>query len=394
MRRRALVRSIGVGSTVAIGGLGSLAGCLTRSPEENGPEPEPDDEETLRIATYSSMVTGETPAGEWLAEAFEAEHEDDPEIVWTVAEAGIENYVRRAQLEAPIDADLFLGLTPPELVYVDETLQAGRLFETLDRDRLAHVDRVQPALVDAVDDPRDRLFPFDTGYVTVVADATALEDGDGDGDGDGDDDDDNDDDESPGVPESLADLLEPKYEDALVVQDPRRSDPGRAFLLWTVAEYGDEYLEYWRELRENGVRVRQRWTDAYRESYLEGERPLVVSYSTDRVGASAAGRELRGHTVTPLEGTGVETVESVAVFAESPRTELAYDFVDFLLSRPAQREIALRNVQFPAVEPAYVDLDERFAEHAIEPEESVTFTYDDLRGTMTGRLEEWEREIV
>ncbi|SFC20566.1 thiamine transport system substrate-binding protein [Halobiforma haloterrestris] len=387
MRRRAFVRRAGVGSVAGIGGLGAFAGCLTRDPEEEEEEVVRDENE-LRIATYSSMVTGETPAGAWLAETFEADREDDVEIVWTVPESGIENFVRRAQVGARIEADLYLGLTLPELVYVDETLE-DRLFETLQRDRLERDERVRPELTDAVEEPHNRLLPFDTGYVTLVADETELEP-------ETDDDSDGDPPEAvprPGVPETFDDLLAPEYEGALLAQDPRRSDPGRAFLLWTIAEYGDDFLEYWRGLRENGVGIREGWTEAYRESYLEGARPLVVSYSTDRVGASAAGRELRRHTVTPLDGQGYENVECAAVFADSPRAELAYEFLEFLLSRPAQREVAARNVQFPAVEQERVDLEGRFDEHAIEPEEAVTFTYDDLRGEFVDRLEEWEAEI-
>lgn len=365
MRRRTFVRGA---TTSSVAGLAGLAGCLTREAEDGEPEPEPgEDEDTLRIATYSSMVTGETPAGEWLAEAFEDEHED-AEIVWTVPEAGVENYVRRAELEAPIDADLYLGLTLGELVFVDERLE-GRLFEPLERERLERDDRVRDEL--AFDDPDDRLLAFDTGYVTLVGDETELE---------------------AGVPESFEELLEPAYENALLAQDPRRSAPGLAFLLWTIAEYGEDHLEYWTDLVPNGARVRDGWTESYREEYLERQRPLIVSYSTDRVGASAAGRELRRHVVAPLEDRGFRTTEGVAVFAETPRTDLAYEFVDFLLSRPAQREIAQRNVQFPAVDDEYVDLEERFTEHAREPE-AVTVGYDDLRSDLTGWLEAWGEEF-
>ena len=54
------------------------------------------------------------------------------------------------------------------------------------------------------------------------------------------------------LPESLSDLTASVYEGLLVVENAATSSPGLAFLLATIAEFGDEgdysYLEYWRAL--------------------------------------------------------------------------------------------------------------------------------------------------
>ncbi|TYT63709.1 thiamine ABC transporter substrate-binding protein [Natrialba swarupiae] len=369
MRRRSFVRGVGAGSVIA------LSGCATR---ENGdededddsaaelPEDELEDDGGLRVATYSSMVAEETSAGRWLAEAFEAEF-PDAEIDWVVPEAGIENYIQRAQLEAEMDADVYLGLTLPELVRVDESLSEP-LFEPLERSRLENDDRISADL--EFGDPDGRVLPYDVGYVSLVYDETVLE-----------------------PPETFEDLLEPEYEDTLLAQDPRRSAPGRAFLLWTIATFGDEYLAYWKRLWENGVDVRPRWTDAYVDGYLEEARPMVVSYTTDRIGANLAERNLDRHQVATLDDAGYETVEGVAVFAETERRELAYEFVDFVLSSEAQAEIAVRNAQFPAIEDEYLTLGTEFTAFTRRPSESVRFTYDELRERLDGWLEAWDNEF-
>jgi len=55
-------------------------------------------------------------------------------------------------------------------------------------------------------------------------------------------------------PRSLADLAHLRYRDQLVVENPATSSPGLAFLLATVATYGDPgWQTYWRGLRANGV---------------------------------------------------------------------------------------------------------------------------------------------
>ncbi|MFP8953401.1 thiamine ABC transporter substrate binding subunit [Natrialbaceae archaeon A-arb3/5] len=360
MRRRTAIRA------VASGSIATVAGCFTRgngNAEENGGEQE--DDSTLRVATYSSMVTGETPAGEWIAEAFE-EQFPDIELTWTIPEAGIDNYLQRARLGAPIDADVFLGLTLPELARADDAF-SGRLFEPLDRDRLDRHGRVRPSL--AFDDPQDRVLTYDTGFLSLVYNETVLD-----------------------PPETFTDLLEPEYTGALLMQDPRQSDPGLGFLLWTIAEFGEDAPDYWESLRENNAQVYERWTDTYVDAYLEMAGPMVVSYSTDQVDAVAADRDLDRHRIATIDGRGYQLPEGVAVFDSTGNREYAYEFIDFLLSNEAQAEIARRNVQFPAVEPEGLELGPEFATYAQEPEERIQFGYEELRGSIQGWIDAWAEE--
>ena len=67
---------------------------------------------------------------------------------------------------------------------------------------------------------------------------------------------------------------------------PRPPRPGLAFLLATVARFGEEGWEgYWRELRANGVLAVDGWEEAYTQQFSgaagsPGKRPIVVSYAT------------------------------------------------------------------------------------------------------------------
>lgn len=161
MNRRAFVRRVGVGSSVGVAG---LAGCFTRE-ESDDPQEDTDNgpaDDALRVATYSSMVTGETSAGAWLKETFEEEY--DADLRWRVPEAGIDHFIRRGELETSLGADVYLGLTAGDLVRIDDALSAGALFERIDREVLEHDQRIRSDL--AFDDPRrgaDQLVGFRGG---------------------------------------------------------------------------------------------------------------------------------------------------------------------------------------------------------------------------------------
>jgi thiamine transport system substrate-binding protein len=68
-----------------------------------------------------------------------------------------------------------------------------------------------------------------------------------------------------------------------VVQNPATSSPGLAFLLATIAEFGEDgYLDYWADLRANGVLVTNGWEEAY-----------YGSFTVASEGGTAVGRFLR-----------------------------------------------------------------------------------------------------
>ena len=77
-------------------------------------------------------------------------------------------------------------------------------------------------------DPRTALTPIDFGDVCINYDKQWFAD------------------KKLAVPTTLDDLTEPAYKGLLVVENPATSSPGLAFLLATIAEYGDDgWHDYW-----------------------------------------------------------------------------------------------------------------------------------------------------
>ena len=64
-------------------------------------------------------------------------------------------------------------------------------------------------------------------------------------------------------PATLEDLTDPAYEGLFVAESALSSSPGLAFLIATIAEYGDDWADYWQRLLDNGTLVLDGWEDAY-----------------------------------------------------------------------------------------------------------------------------------
>ncbi|WP_141726442.1 thiamine ABC transporter substrate-binding protein, partial [Actinacidiphila rubida] len=57
-------------------------------------------------------------------------------------------------------------------------------------------------------------------------------------------------------PQTFADLVKPQYKNLLVTENVATSSPGLAFMLGSVATYGDSgWQSYWKQLKANGVEV-------------------------------------------------------------------------------------------------------------------------------------------
>ncbi|MFB6096952.1 MAG: thiamine ABC transporter substrate binding subunit [Haloferacaceae archaeon] len=332
-------------------------GTATRTPEPG----------TLVVATYDSFIDAPSSSpGAWIKERFEAE--TGATLVWKTPPNEVNYFIERANAGVDTEADVYVGLDTGTLIRVDNKLKSGRLFD--EAGDLEGRSAVKDGLAF---DPKGRAVPYDTGYISLVWNATM-------GGGDF------------VAPETFDGLLDPEFEDDLLAQNPSTSETGRAFLLHTIKAKGEDgYLDYWSRLKDNGVRVLGKWDDAY-NAYTGGEAPMVVSYSTDQVYAHRYGNDLAKHQIRFLNDQGYANPEGMARFANTDQPELARTFMEFLLRPEVQGEIAVRNVQFPATTDA--SLPESYAEYAKEPPEPVTFTYDELKGTVSDWIEQWQREFA
>ncbi len=167
-------------------------------------------------------------------------------------------------------------------------------------------------------------------------------------------------------PGTLADLASPAFNGHLVVENPATSSPGLAFLLATIAEFGDGWEEYWRALVANDVAVTSGWEEAYWGRFTVGgggDRPLVVSYaSSPPAEVIYADPPIVEAPTAVMEAGCYRQVEYAGILTPS---ESAEALIDFMLGLTFQEDIPLNMFVFPANDSAA--LPPEFIAHTVIP---------------------------
>lgn len=229
-------------------------------------------------------------------------------------------------LSRALDEDLFVPYESPALEGVDDSFRL---------------------------DPEHRVTPIDTGDVCLNYDKAALA--------------------GAGLdpPEGLADLADPAYAGTLVVENPATSSPGLAYLLATVAEFGEDgWQDHWRALRANDVEVAAGWEEAYYGSFSgaagsTGERPIVVSYASSPPAEVIFAEQPPAEAPTGVvEGSCYRQIEFAGILAGTEHEDAARRLVDFLLSPTFQRDVPLSMFVYPVTD---VELPPEFVEHGAQP---------------------------
>jgi thiamine transport system substrate-binding protein len=250
----------------------------------------------------------------------------------------------------------------------------GDLFESYESSLLEQVDGHY------VLDPEHRVTPIDHGEVCVNYDKAWFAD------------------REVEPPRSLADLTDSRYDGLLVVENPATSTPGLAFLLATVARFGErEWQRYWSLLRENGVLVVDGWEEAYNSRFSgsagKGDRPIVVSY------ASSPPAEVIFATPPPkeaptavIESSCFRQIELAGVLRGARNEEGAQELVDFLLSERFQEDIPLSMFVFPVNRDA--KLPREFEKFAVVPESPLELPPEEIGANRDRWVKEWTSVVL
>jgi len=200
-------------------------------------------------------------------------------------------------------------------------------------------------------------------------------------------------------PRSFDDLTESRYRGLLVVENPATSTPGLAFLLATIARYGEDgWQAYWRDLRASDVLVVDGWEEAYTAQFSgasgsKGKRPIVVSYaSSPPAEVIFAGKPLQEAPTAVVESTCFRQVEFAGILQGARNEEGAKKLIDFMLSPAFQRDIPLSMFVFPVREG--VALPPAFAKWAVVPERPLELPPAEIGRNRDRWIREWTDVVL
>lgn len=306
----------------------------------------------LTVYTYDAFTSDWGP-GPRIKEAFEADCGCVLDYVAVDSSVGV---LSRLRLEgADSKADVVLGL---DLNLMAQAKESGLLMpHGLTADNLA----LPVAWTD------DTFLPFDYGYFSFVYDTEALE----------------------APPQSLKALVEAPDDLKIIVQDPRTSTPGLGLMLWVRAVYGDEAPEAWAKLARKTVTTTKGWSEAY-GLFLEGEAPLVLSYTTSPAYHMIAEQTERYQAAAFEEGHYMQ-VEVAAIPKAAREPELARQFLQFMIGPGFQSAIPTGNWMYPVIDlteglpPAFDKL--------IDPARPLIFEPEEVAANRKAWIEEWLQAV-
>ena len=264
-------------------------------------------------------------------------------------------------------ADVFFGL---DNTFFSRALDEN-ILEPYDAPQLAQI----PAQFKL--DPENRVLPVDYGDVCINYDKAWFEQN------------------ALPLPTSLAELADPQYANLLVVENPATSSPGLAFMLATIAEFGEDgWLDWWQAMKANGVVITSDWETAYYTNFSgssgRGAQPMVVSYASSPAAEFIyAETELSESPTASLVEAGMcwRQIEFAGILKGTKNRAAAEKFIDFLLSQPFQEDVPMQMFVFPILPDAVIP--EAFALTVETPQEPANLAPELIASQRDAWINAW-----
>ncbi|MFO7881857.1 MAG: thiamine ABC transporter substrate-binding protein [Kosmotogaceae bacterium] len=302
----------------------------------------------LVIYTYDSLLP-------LASEAFQTfEEKEDIEIeLHAIGDAGT-LLSRIISQKEKLEVDVVIGI---DNILAQRAFEEGLFIGYLP----SNAERIDDPSV--IFDPFWRLIPYDYGAIALIYDPKNLDDIN---------------------VKSFDDLTRKEFNRSIIIQDPRTSSTGLAFLVWTYLLHEDDFGTFWKEFNDSILTITLGWGDAF-EKFEAREAPMMVSYATDKAYSMHNYNEAKYEVLIP-GGKGYVQIEGAGIIRWSNRKDEAKKFIEFMLSDEFQKHIPLTQWMFPVTD---VELPEVY-DYAVNPYEILKApTNLDIEQL----IDEWEKAI-
>lgn len=338
--------------------LAACAPASTATPTPSGPV-------TLTVMTHDSFAVSKEVVAKF-------EQANNAKLVFVPSgDAGVALNKAILSKDAPL-ADVFYGV---DNTFLSRALEAD-IFETYASPVLADI----PAEFQL--DAQKRALPVDYGDVCINYDKAYFAE------------------KNLSVPQSLEDLTQPEYKGLLAVENPATSSPGLAFLLATIKHFGETgYLDYWMQLRDNGLVVTDGWETAYYTNFSgssgKGPQPMVVSYATSPAAEFLfADPPVDEAPTASILGpdTCFRQIEFVGILKGTTHPDLAQKFVDFMLSADFQNDMPMQMFVLPVSTKATVP--DAFTQYADTASASTSLDPASIAANREAWINAWAETVI
>jgi thiamine transport system substrate-binding protein len=152
------------------------------------------------------------------------------------------------------------------------------------------------------------------------------------------------------IPDHWKELIQPKYKNLTVIENPNLSSTGLGFLVSTFAAFTSdkETTNWWTAFRDNGVKIAGSWEDAYYTDFSasagKGKYPIVLSYSSspaDEVDENGNAKTLA------LRKDCFRQIEYAGVLRNSKNAPGGETLIKFMLSKAFQEALPSSMYVYP-----------------------------------------------
>ncbi len=317
MKKNTFISKFFVCAALLSAALSPLAARGTKDSVQSDTSTQDSRKKEVVVYTYDSFA-GEWGPGPELVKRFEAK----TGLKLTLIDCGdaIQAFNRAVLEKNKPQADVIIGI---DNNLADKAVKADILTSYKPKNRDSIVDK---ELVSALGDAgaKNLLTPYDYSHFAMIYDTES----------------------SVPAPQSLEDLTNDIYRRKIILMDPRTSTPGLGFLAWTVSAYGDKAADYWKALKPNILTMTSGWSEGW-GMFLEGEAPLVISYTTSPAYNVEYDKNDRFQALVFEQGH-VEQVEGYGLLKNAPNPDGAKVFMDYLLTEEAEDTFPLTQWMYPA----------------------------------------------